>query len=138
MHSILQHTLYVESQRFVTDHPFIIKKTNFLSSTMHIRPHLKYCFPFWSLKIYLGEIKGHMGEVGDSDLQRSIVKVCHTGNSLADKWLGFWDFTDGARVWSLVRELRSRKPCGVAKEQNNVCQTILIEDILILNYIKRV
>ena len=31
------------------------------------------------------------------------------------KWLGFWTFTLMVQVQSLVRELRSCEPCGMAK-----------------------
>ena len=34
-------------------------------------------------------------------------------------WLGLSAFTAGAWVQSLVRELRSHKPCGEAKNNNN-------------------
>ena len=39
------------------------------------------------------------------------------GNSLAVQWLGLSVFAAGARVQSLVRELRSCKPCGMAGEE---------------------
>ena len=42
-----------------------------------------------------------------------------TGNSLVVQWLGLHAFTAGARVQSLVRELKSCVPCGVAKNNNN-------------------
>ena len=37
------------------------------------------------------------------------------GNSLVVQWLGLHTSTAGARVQSLVRELRSHKPCSAAK-----------------------
>ena len=40
-------------------------------------------------------------------------------NFLAVRWLGLRAFT-GARMWSLVRELRSCNPCSVAKRKRNV------------------
>ena len=40
-------------------------------------------------------------------------------NSLAVLWLGLGSFTAGVQVQSLVRELRSHKPYGVAKKINN-------------------
>ena len=39
------------------------------------------------------------------------------GNSLAVQCLGLGAFTAQTRVWSLVRELGSHKPCGVAKKK---------------------
>ena len=39
------------------------------------------------------------------------------GNSLAVQWLGLSAFTAGAQVQSLMGELRSRKPHGVAKKK---------------------
>ena len=39
------------------------------------------------------------------------------GTSLAVQWLGLGAFTAVARVQSLVRELRSRKVCGTAKNK---------------------
>ena len=39
------------------------------------------------------------------------------GHSLVAKWLGFWPFT--AWIQSLVEELRSCKPFGVAKKEKN-------------------
>ena len=39
------------------------------------------------------------------------------GISLAVQWLGFGAFTAVAQVPSLVRELRSHKPQGVAKKK---------------------
>ena len=41
----------------------------------------------------------------------------HSGNSLVVQCLGLGAFTAGAQVRSLVRELRSRKPRGVAKKK---------------------
>ena len=38
------------------------------------------------------------------------------GNSLVVQWLGLGAFTARARVHSLVRELKSCKPCGVARK----------------------
>ena len=46
---------------------------------------------------------------------RSIFNKITIGNSLAVHWLGLSAFTAGARVQSLVGELRSRKPHNVAK-----------------------
>ena len=46
---------------------------------------------------------------------RSIFNKITIGNSLAVHWLGLSAFTAGARVQSLVGELRSRKPRNVAK-----------------------
>ena len=37
------------------------------------------------------------------------------GNSLPVQWLGLVAFTAGARVQSLVGEIRSRKPCSAAE-----------------------
>ena len=39
------------------------------------------------------------------------------GNSLVAQWLGFCSFTAGGQVPSLIRELGSHKPCGVAKKE---------------------
>ena len=39
------------------------------------------------------------------------------GNSLAVQWLGLSPFNTGARVQSLVRELRSHKLLGIAKHK---------------------
>ena len=36
------------------------------------------------------------------------------------QWLGLRAFTAGAQVQSLVRELRSWKPCGMAKKKEKV------------------
>ena len=44
-----------------------------------------------------------------------IYKKAKLGNSLVVQWLGFGTFTAGALVQSLVGELRSCKPCGMAK-----------------------
>lgn len=33
------------------------------------------------------------------------------------KWLGFWTFTAMVQVQSLVGELRSCKPCGMAQKK---------------------
>ena len=41
-----------------------------------------------------------------------------TGNSLAVQWLGLGAFTAGARVGSLVREVRSCKPPSAGKKKN--------------------
>ena len=41
-------------------------------------------------------------------------------NSLVVQWLGLHAFTPGAKVRSLVRELRSYKPSGMAKKINKV------------------
>ena len=41
------------------------------------------------------------------------------GNSLVVQWLGLSTFTAGAQVQSLVGELRSCKPHGVAKKKKN-------------------
>ena len=38
-------------------------------------------------------------------------------SSLVVQWLGFGTFTAVARVQSLVRELRPRKPCSTAKKK---------------------
>ena len=43
------------------------------------------------------------------------VNLIPEGNSLAVQGLGLGAFTAVARVQSLVREIRSRKPCGMAK-----------------------
>ena len=43
-------------------------------------------------------------------------KLKHKGNSLAVQWLGLGAFTAVAQVQSLVGELRSCKPHGVAKK----------------------
>ena len=48
----------------------------------------------------------------DSNDQNAII-----GNSLVVQWWGLGAFTDGARVWSLVGELRSCKPRGEAKKK---------------------
>ena len=42
------------------------------------------------------------------------------GNSLAVQWLGLSAFTCGARVPSLLGELRSCKPCGTAKKKKKL------------------
>ena len=39
------------------------------------------------------------------------------GNSLVVQWLGLSAFTAGAQVQSLVRQLKSHKPCSVAKKK---------------------
>ena len=39
------------------------------------------------------------------------------GNSLAVQWLGLSAFTAVAQVQSLAGELRSHKPCGMAKRK---------------------
>ena len=44
-----------------------------------------------------------------------ILFSAYNGNSMAVQWLGLSTFTAGTRVQSPVRELRSRKPCGLAK-----------------------
>ena len=38
------------------------------------------------------------------------------GSSLAVQWLGLSTFSAGAQVQSLVRKLKSHKPCGVTKK----------------------
>ena len=43
------------------------------------------------------------------------------GSSLVAKWLGFQAFTAVAQVQFLVGELRSCKPCGVAKKKKKKC-----------------
>ena len=43
--------------------------------------------------------------------------MCSSGNSLAVQWLGLGAVTAGPGVQSLVRELRSRKPCSSAKKK---------------------
>ena len=54
------------------------------------------------------------------------------GTSLAVQWLGLSTFTAVGRVQSLIRELRSHKPCGTANNNNyNYKRTILL-GILIL------
>ena len=45
------------------------------------------------------------------------------GNSLTVQWLGLSAFTAVARLQSLVEELRSSKPCGVAKQTNKQKKT---------------
>ena len=45
------------------------------------------------------------------------LKLLSLGNSLAVQWLGLSAFTAGARVQSLVRELRSHQPHGEAKKR---------------------
>ena len=40
-------------------------------------------------------------------------------NSLVVQWLGLHAFTPGAKVRSLVRELRSYKPSGMAKKKKS-------------------
>ena len=40
------------------------------------------------------------------------------GNSLAIQWLGLCIVTALAQVLSLVRELRSCKPCGMVKKKS--------------------
>ena len=45
------------------------------------------------------------------------IKKNKTGNSLVIQGLGLSTFTAGARVQSLVRELRSCQPCGTAREK---------------------
>ena len=39
------------------------------------------------------------------------------GSSLMAQWWGFWAFIAVAQVQSLVRELRSGKPCGASKKK---------------------
>ena len=45
------------------------------------------------------------------------------GNSLAVQWLGLSPFNTGARVQSLVRELRSHKLRGIAKHKQTKMTT---------------
>ena len=47
--------------------------------------------------------------------------ACKTmsGNSKVTQWSGLWAFMSMARVQSLVGELRSHKPCGMAKKKEN-------------------
>ena len=47
----------------------------------------------------------------------SAVKLFLKGNSLAVQWLGVGTIPDVAQVQSLVRKLRSWKPCGMAKKK---------------------
>ena len=44
-------------------------------------------------------------------------KQMETGNALAVQWLGLREFTAGAWVQTLLRELRSHKPCSMAKKE---------------------
>ena len=46
-----------------------------------------------------------------------VVYLSKTGSSLAVQWLGLGAFTASAPVQSLVREIRSCKPRGVAKKK---------------------
>ena len=63
---------------------------------------IKYRF-FLSLEIYHAFIKN----------------ILHVRRSLVGLWIGLQAFTIMAWVQSLVRELRSYKLCGVAKNNNN-------------------
>ena len=47
----------------------------------------------------------------------SAVKLFLKGNSLAVQWLGVGTIPDVAQVQSLVRKLRSWKPCGMAQKK---------------------
>ena len=47
-----------------------------------------------------------------------VIKLMSLGNSLVVWWLGLGVFTAEAWVQSLVGELRSHKPCGVAEEMS--------------------
>ena len=45
------------------------------------------------------------------------------GNSLVAQWLGFCSITAVGQVPSLIRELGSHKPCGVAKKKKRQLET---------------
>ena len=45
-----------------------------------------------------------------------MVIISYSGTSLVEKWLRICLSVQGIWVWSLVRELRSYKPCGTAKK----------------------
>ena len=49
--------------------------------------------------------------------QGPLLKVKPIGNSLALQWLGLCALTAGARVQSLVGELRSHKPLGTGRKK---------------------
>ena len=50
-------------------------------------------------------------------LEEARFKMGMSGNSLVVQWLGLSAFTARAWVQSLVRELRSHKLCGMAKNK---------------------
>ena len=52
--------------------------------------------------------------------RQRVSKVKTPGNSLVVQWLRLGTFTAWAQVRSLVRELRSWKPCGAAKKKKKV------------------
>ena len=64
----------------------------------------------WFIWSYLGEARFKMGM---------------SGNSLVVQWLGLHAFTARAWVQSLVRELRSHKLCGMAKNKR-VCHKLAV------------
>ena len=55
-------------------------------------------------------------------------KLLKQGNSLAVQWLGLGAFTATVGVQSLVGELRSHKPPGVAKKK--IISGVELEDVL--------
>ena len=54
-----------------------------------------------------------------TDAENTFGKIPRPRNSLAVQWLGLSAFTAVARVRSLVGELRSCKPCSVARKKKN-------------------
>ena len=55
-----------------------------------------------------------------------------SGNSLALQWLGLCAFTAGAQVQSLEGELRSRKPCDIAKNKKTNKISLMCSDLPML------
>ena len=49
------------------------------------------------------------------------LRKCFLGNSLVVQWLGLGAFTAVAQVQSLIGELKSHKPCGMAKKKKKKC-----------------
>ena len=58
------------------------------------------------------------------------------GNSLAVQSLGLSTFTMVALVQSLVRELRSHKPCSVAKKKKKIIYILYIYNGILLRHKK--
>ena len=76
---------------------------------------IKVEFKKFSEKMSLTISSGHMR--GPEEVSSiSAVKLFLKGNSLAVQWLGVGTIADVAQVQSLVRKLRSWKPCGMAKK----------------------
>ena len=55
-----------------------------------------------------------------------------SGNSLALQWLGLCAFTAGAQVQSLEGDLRSRKPCDIAKNKKTNKISLMCSDLPML------